>query len=44
MQHSLHHGEFVKVGVEQAGDDHVKATSNLVHPMGELIHGHAWRD
>jgi hypothetical protein len=22
VQHDLHHGEFVEVGVEQAGDDH----------------------
>jgi hypothetical protein len=24
VQHDLHHGEFVQVGVEQAGDDHGK--------------------
>ena len=26
MQHRLHHGELVEVGVEQAGDDHVQVT------------------
>ena len=24
MQHDLHHGELVQVGVEQAGDDHAQ--------------------
>jgi hypothetical protein len=24
VQHDLHHGELVQVGVEQAGDDHGK--------------------
>jgi hypothetical protein len=26
MQHRLHHGEFVQIGVEQAGDDHQMLT------------------
>ena len=29
MQHDLHHGEFVQVGIEQAGNDHGRGLSPL---------------
>jgi len=28
MQHSLHHGEFVEVCIEQTGDDHGFSRAN----------------
>ena len=42
VQDHLHHGELIKVGIQQAGDDHGKCQYNrLFQPTGELMHRNA---
>ena len=44
VQHDLHHGEFVQVGIEQAGDDHGQRWAETVRSVmgqGRLINTHS---